>query len=120
MALDVTTPHAFNIRAAAVNPVPVNTSPHAVILVPVPGGQGPTGPAGDGAQVFGETLTGTRNGTNLVFATANPYRTASTAVYRNGLREMRGVGYTESAASEITFTTAPESTDDITVDYLIA
>lgn len=52
MALDVTTPHAFNIRAVAVNPAPVNTSPHAVIIVPVPGGQGARGPAGDGGFTY--------------------------------------------------------------------
>lgn len=46
--LDVTTPHAFNVRAVPTNTVPVNTSPHAVILVPVPGGQGARGPAGNG------------------------------------------------------------------------
>ena len=50
--LDVTTPHAFNVRAAPVLPVSVTTSPHAVILVPVPGVPGPRGPAGTGGLTY--------------------------------------------------------------------
>jgi hypothetical protein len=61
MGLDVTTPHAFNVRAAPVNPVPVSTSPHAVILVPVPGGPGPAGqPGGTVQRVTAAALSGHR------------------------------------------------------------
>lgn len=113
MALDVTTPHAFNIRAVPTNPVPVSTSPHAVILVPVPGGQGPPG---DGTAVLGETLTGAIDGVNTVYTTTGAYRTGSTAVYLNGLREYH---YAESGASEVTLEDPPIAGDSVRIDYVI-
>jgi hypothetical protein len=113
MALDVTTPHAFNIRAVPVNPAPVNTSPHAVILVPVPGGRGP---AGEGTNVFGETPSGAMDGANAVFTVASDFQAASTAVHLNGLREFH---YTETGPSEITLEDPPDSTDTLRVDYVI-
>jgi hypothetical protein len=45
MELEVTTPHAFTVRAAPVNPVPVNPGGAAVILVPTPGVPGANGSA---------------------------------------------------------------------------
>ncbi len=117
--LDVTTPQAFSVRAAPVNPVTVSTNGHVVILVPVPGAVGPTGPAGTGTQVFGETPTGIQDGVNETFTVADTYTAGSTAVYRNGLREIRGVGYTESAPNQIIFTSPPLGSDMLTVDYLI-
>lgn len=95
-------------------------APSSLHVIPVVGTRGPTGAAGDGAAVFGESLAGSRDGSNLVFTTIQPYKSHTTAVYRNGLRETRGTCYDESASAEITFTTAPESTDEITVDYIIA
>jgi hypothetical protein len=61
MALDVTTPHAFSIRAVPTQSVPVNTTPQAVILVPVPGGPGPAGqPGGTVQRVTAAALSGHR------------------------------------------------------------
>lgn len=94
------------------------TAPQLVLL-PSPGPRGQTGLPGEGVQIFGEVLTGIKDGVNTVFTTAAPYVTASTAVYRNGLREQRGTGYTESGAGEITFGEAPLSTDDLTIDYIL-
>lgn len=90
-----------------------------VLLVATPGPpgiQGQTGPAGDGAQVFGESPTGAINGTNTVFTTANAYRSGSTAVYLNGLREFF---YTETGANQITLQDAPHAGDMLRVDYVI-
>lgn len=90
-----------------------------VIFAATPGAAGSQGPPGEGVQVFGEIPTGTRDGVNAVFTTANPYRATRTAVYRNGIREIRGTCFTESGAAEITFSTPPLDTDDITIDYII-
>ena len=91
-----------------------------VAVVTVEGPAGPQGPPGTGTQVFDETPTGVRDGVNLVFTTAHPYLANTVAVFRNGLRERRGIGFTESGAAQITFTTAPESTDDLAIDYVMA
>lgn len=71
-----------------------------------------------GHSVFAEALTGTQDGTNLVFTTATHFVSTSVALFRNGMREIRGVGYTETAPDTVTFTTAPLAGDVIIVDYL--
>lgn len=116
--LDVA-PVTFKVKAQPVGQVDVTASSGArVILVPVPGGQGLRGPAGDGAQVFGEPLTGA-DGTQTVFSTANPYASGTTAVYLNGLREVPGDAYTETTSNTITFDDPPLSDDSIRIDYTI-
>ena len=72
------------------------------------------------ATVTGEAPAGTKNGINETFTLANTFVAKSTAVYRNGLREVLGVGYSENAPNEIIFTTAPLDTDILTVDYTVA
>lgn len=91
-----------------------------VVVVATPGPPGSQGPPGQGFPIFGEQLSGTINGTNLVFTTAAAYQAGTTAVYLNGIREPRGVGYTESGASQITFTSAPLVDDDIRIDYVLS
>lgn len=106
------------VAAQPVHPVKITRPDGARVIVvakPVPG---PTGPPGDGTQVFNETPSGVRDGVNLVFTLASIPHVGSTSVYRNGLREVLGVGYTASG-SALTFTTAPLSSDDLTVDYLM-
>jgi hypothetical protein len=101
--------------------VDVDVSTSVVLVVPTPGppGQtGPTGPSGNGTQVFGEVPSGTLNGSNETFTVSNSFQTGTTCVYRNGLREHLGVGYTESSP-ELLFTTPPLGSDVITVDYLV-
>lgn len=85
-----------------------------------PGPPGPPGPPGTGGStlVTGETPSGVKNGTNLVFTIAQMPLAGSVSVYRNGLRERSGVGYSMSG-STITFTTAPLPTDELTTDYLL-
>lgn len=83
----------------------------------------PLGSGGGGggtyATVAGEVPTGTKDGSNTVFIVGHNFRTASTELYRNGLRERLGVGYSESAGNTLTFTTAPLVDDDILVDYVL-
>lgn len=90
------------------------------------GEQGEQGPKGDrgepgnGVTITDEALTGVRDGNNTIFTTAHAYVANTVAVYYNGLREHRGVGFIESAPSQITITSAPGSLDTIVVDYLMA
>src|SRR5262245_56321637 len=84
-----------------------------VLLVAVPGPPGPEGPPGEGAPIVGEILGGIINGTNTAFTTAYPYRPNTTAVCRNGLREVRGIGYTETNDTTVTFDDAPSVGDNI-------
>jgi len=79
---------------------------------------GPPGRPGDGSPVYGESPSGARDGVNLVFALSAPPSGGTAAVYRNGLREVQGIGFTLSGSTLI-FTSAPLSDDVLTVDYLI-
>lgn len=102
--------------AASVN---VSTISQPFTVVTLEGPPGPRGLPGNNAPVYGEVPTGTQDGTNATFTLANTYQDESTVVFRNGLAEQRGVGYTESSP-DIIFTTPPLSSDAITVNYLIA
>lgn len=92
---------------------PITTVGAAVVLVPVPGGQGPRGFPGTGVPVFGEIPTGVLDGVNTVFTTTHDFQTIS--VYLNGLRESH---YTATSPT-ITIADPPLPTDDIRVDYII-
>lgn len=109
----------INVESPATPAVSVTTFSQPVTVVTVGGPAGPQGPPGTNTPVYNETPAGAQNGTNLVFTTVHPYQTGSTVVHRNGLREIRGVGYTESATATISFTTAPLASDILTIDYLI-
>lgn len=80
-----------------------------------------TGGGGGGsyATVTAEVPTGTKDGSNVTFTVGHNFVAATTAVYRNGLREHLGVGYTEASANSLAFTTAPLSDDEILVDYVL-
>lgn len=71
------------------------------------------------ALITGEVPSGTANGANTTFTTANHFATATTQVFRNGLRERLNAGYTESGSNSIVFSNPPLSTDSVVVDYLI-
>lgn len=90
------------------------TSEHPVALVISPGPPGQPGPPGDGNPVIGETLTGA-DGTTTTFTTTHPFRTDTTAVYLNGLREHH---YTETGPDEITLEDPPSTDDTLTIDYV--
>lgn len=109
--IDVVAPTiGVEVNAPAVD---ITLAPQPVFSVIVLGGADSTG-----ARITGEVPSGSKNSSNLVFLTANPFVVGTTAVYRNGLREIRGVGYIETAPEIITFTTPPNADDDITVDYI--
>ncbi len=58
--------------------------------------------------IVGETPSGTVNGSNTAFDTANNYISGKISVYRDGqLMKTGGEDYTETDANTITFTTAP-------------
>ena len=66
--------------------------------------------------VYNEVPTGTINGTNAAFTIANTPVSGSVRVYLNGLREKLTSNYSVSGTT-ITFVTAPETGDEILVDY---
>lgn len=66
--------------------------------------------------VYGETPTGTVNGTNGAFTTSNTPTSGTVRVYLNGLRQTPTTDYSVST-NTITFTTAPLTGDVIIVDY---
>ncbi len=88
------------------------------VAVPVPGPPGPGG-GESGSWSFNETPSGVKNGVNLNFTLTAVPLLGTLMVYRNGLREQLGIGFTV-AGSTVTFTTAPLTTDELTVDYQIA
>lgn len=103
------------VRAQPVNPVAITPGDGArVLVVATPGPPGPPG----SPRVFNEEPGGVKDGVNAVFTLAQAPEPGSTTLYRNGLREQLDVGYTLSG-SEITFSSPPLSTDDLTVDYLL-
>lgn len=120
VVIEVSVPQTVDIEAIA-DTVDVVADPSGaqVVIVATPGPPGPPGPPGDGTGVFGETPTGTKDGVNTAFTLAEIPQPTSVAVYRNGLREHLDVGYTVSGPT-VTFSTAPLSSDEICVDYLIA
>ena len=89
-----------------------------VLLVAIPGPAGEPGAPGGGTVVVGEVPAGVKDGVNVVFTLAQTPRTGTTAVYRNGLRETNGAGYSVSG-STVTFTTPPPAGDEITADYIL-
>jgi hypothetical protein len=91
-----------------------------VLVMPTPGPRGLRGFAGDGAQIFGEVPIGLKNGSNVDFTVANNYVRESLAVYVNGLREARDVGYTEVVPTGFQFADPPSMFDVISVDYIVA
>lgn len=78
----------------------------------------PAGGEGGGFQLIsGFTPTGTTNGTTTVF-TLPVYMPNSTMIYANGVRQQRGVAYTETSDTTITFATAPAGGVVLSVDYV--
>lgn len=84
----------------------------------VQGPVGAVGPAGPVAIAVAEIPAGVSNGVNLAFTVSRNFIPNSLQVFRNGLLELIGVGYTLSSTT-LTFTTAPLVTDLITVTYYI-
>lgn len=101
------------------NEFDVSVDETVVAVITVGGPPGGQGLPGDGVPVIGEVVSGVIDGTNTEFVTASEYRPGSTAVYLNGLREQRGVGYVESDSTTITMDEPPLNGDLITIDYVV-
>jgi hypothetical protein len=83
--------------------------------------QGPPGPPGASAAsktVCGETPIGAINGTNLNYASANPYSPGLLSVYLNGLRLRRSADYNETGSQSFQFLSAPLPGDSLSIDYI--
>lgn len=114
------TPPVARARPASVR-IPVETNGLSTVLVAATEGpRGPQGLPGTGVPIVGEEPVGAKNGSNTVFTLAHSYRTATIAVYTNGLREIPGLGFTETSPTTITLGFAPTAQDVITVDYIVA
>lgn len=70
--------------------------------------------------VYDQSVSGTINGSNLVFTAQDSYVGGSLEVFINGLKQTRNVHYTETTPSVGTFTldTAPIVGDIIRVNYM--
>lgn len=103
--------------------------PLAVVTVQGPVGQrgpigpegpeGQPGPPGGATQILAAALQGIRDGANTNFVTPDLYRAGTTAVYRNGLRELPDIGYTEQPPDTVVLSVPPTPDDEIVVDYLM-
>lgn len=83
------------------------------------GPPGPPGPAGGAASfVFGETPSGTVNGSNATFTTAFSFVPETVEVFVNGLKQKRVTHFNTSGSNTILFSDSPQSGDLILVNYL--
>lgn len=93
--------------------------PPVVDSVLVEGPQGPPGPTGPAAEVRVQTLAG--DGTTATFQLDVPASSdASVQVFRNGLAEIAGVGFTITSDSEdtvVSFSAVPLADDEVQVVY---
>lgn len=110
---------AVQVAAPTTPSVNVSLFSTPFTVVTIEGPPGIQGPPGTGTQVFGETPTGTQNGSNTNFTLVNHYVSGTVAMYRNGIRGKLGYDYTESLPNGIVFTTAPDASDEIIVDYVV-
>mgnify|MGYP000317170715 CR=1 FL=1 len=97
--------------------VEVVENPVGVIVVNGP--QGPKGDPGPGVDVWAEEIAG--DGVQTVFVlshfTLSPF---SVQVFRNGLAELTGIGFTVSNdgnSTTVTFSSAPLEDDEVQVVY---
>lgn len=65
-----------------------------------------------------EIPSGAMDGVNMVYVTANPFKTSTLCVYFNGVKLMVGVDYFVNIPQQFTLVVAPQPTDFIRVDYL--
>ena len=68
--------------------------------------------------VNGETPSGSLDGVNTLFTTANPFKASTLSVFLNGVKLMNVVDYTLNIPQQFTLVAAPLSTDYLRVDYL--
>lgn len=92
--------------------------PVAVVTVLGPRGfDGPTGPPGPTYATVSENV-GPGDGVTTSFSLTYTARPGSHQVFRNGLAEVPGVGFTATATS-VTLSVAPLSSDAVFVSYQV-
>jgi hypothetical protein len=99
-------------------PSPPDQNPTVWELMAKAGDPGPQGPAGLTKSIWGETPVGAINGTNLNYASANPYSPGLLSVYLNGLRLRRSADYNETGSQSFQFFSAPLPGDSLSIDYI--
>jgi hypothetical protein len=104
---------------AAQQALTVTAAPLRVVFAATPGAVGPPGPGGSGAVIIGAALTPTPDGATTLFTLPDTYIANSTGVFLNGIRERRGVHYTEHPPTQVQFSEAPLSTDTLSADYTV-
>lgn len=68
-----------------------------------------------------EKLSGVIDGENTVFTTLNNYKSGSTRVFINGLKQTQGTSYVESGNRIITFSEPPSANgfeDELIINYI--
>jgi hypothetical protein len=103
------------------DPVPVSVSvsdPVPFQFVGLLGPAGPVGPRGPGGSAVCEVVSAQlQNGVATTFSLANAIDTSQAVqVFRNGLLEVPGVGFSATSTS-IVFTSPPLSSDVVSVIY---
>mgnify|MGYP000146101969 CR=1 FL=1 len=100
-----------------VNGVRLSVRPTEVTLRQ--GRQGPAGPPGaSGADiVVGETPSGTINGSNATFTSANDFIPESVAVFVNGLFQQRVTDFNTSGVRTITLAASPTAGEVVRINY---
>ena len=110
------------ISVTVSNPTPVNVTvspdPDPIRIVGLPGPQGATGPRGSGNETVSQVISGSlQNGVTSTFTLSQAADIGQAVqLFRNGLLEIPGVGYTVTQNS-VTLTTPPLSTDVVAVIY---
>jgi len=97
----------------------VAQAPGQITLENAPSSTPPSGGAGS-VVVWGETPTGSVDGSNVVFSTANAYASGRLGVYLNGIRQRRPNDYSETGTQSFQFSSPPLSGDSVSVDYTLA
>ncbi len=111
---------SVEVAQASVISVEVQSLP-AVDAVLVQGPQGLTGPVGPAPEIRVQTLAS--DGTTEVFQLDTPAMSdLSVQVFRNGLAEIAGVGFTASSDGDdtvVSFSTVPLADDEVQVVYQV-
>lgn len=97
--------------------VSATVAPKVVGVVAITGPRGQPGPPGQGLFIWGELPQGTKNNANVVFSLENTIKPGSTALYRNGLRQLLNLHYHEQAPNLVVIDDPPNPDDDISIDY---
>lgn len=74
---------------------------------------------GGSNSIYNETPAGEIDNVNMMFVTANEFKTNSTAVYINGIRQTLNISYVEQLNNKIVFDWAPWPAVELRIDYTL-